>query len=124
MDDGFWLSLPERHIQRLEHQHLLTRNRQFDLVEVIEEHPELLGIGIDEKTGVVITGDTFEVIGRTCITVYDHERLIPPNGKFFVLMPGDTYNMKTKEAFRPTESKEPFEHITHKKWSNETMKSR
>ena len=99
-------------------QHLLTRNRQFDLVEVIEAHPELLGIGIDEKTGVVITEDTFEVIGRTCIAVYDHEQLIPPNGKFFFLMPGDTYNMKTKEAFRSTESKELFERVTHKEWSH------
>ena len=97
-------------------QHLLTRNRQFDLIEVIEAHPDLLGIGIDEKTGIVVMGDTFEVIGRTCIAVYDHERLITPNGRFYFLMPGDTYNMKTKEAHRITESKEPFERISNQKW--------
>jgi cyanophycinase len=30
-------------------QHVLRRNRQFDLVDVIRARPELLGIGIDEK---------------------------------------------------------------------------
>lgn len=35
-------------------QHLLMRNRQFDLVDVINEHPELLGIGIDENTAIVV----------------------------------------------------------------------
>ncbi|NNF29412.1 MAG: cyanophycinase, partial [Gemmatimonadetes bacterium] len=30
-------------------QHLLRRNRQFDLIEVVEARPELLGIGLDEN---------------------------------------------------------------------------
>ena len=45
-------------------QHLLRRNRHFDLVEVIEAHPELLGIGLDEDTAIVVRGNTFEVIGN------------------------------------------------------------
>ena len=35
-------------------QHLLRRNRQFDLLEVIRARPELLGIGIDEDTAIVV----------------------------------------------------------------------
>src|SRR6185436_4216153 len=42
-------------------QHLLKRNRQDDLVPVITKHPELLGIGIDESTAIVVTKDQFEV---------------------------------------------------------------
>ena len=38
-------------------QHLLRRNRQFDLIEIIEAWPELLGIGIDENTAIVVQGD-------------------------------------------------------------------
>jgi cyanophycinase len=45
-------------------QHLLMRNRQFDLIEVIEAHPELLGIGLDEDTAIVVSGDNFQVIGQ------------------------------------------------------------
>ena len=44
-------------------QHLLRRNRHFDMVEVIRARPELLGIGIDEDTAIVVRGDAFEVIG-------------------------------------------------------------
>ena len=35
-------------------QHLLKRNRQFDLIEIIEAHPNLLGIGLDENTAIVV----------------------------------------------------------------------
>ena len=52
-------------------QHLLTRQRQDDLVEVITKKPELLGLGIDEPTAIVVTGDRFEVIGKTVVGVYD-----------------------------------------------------
>ncbi|MGB0578949.1 MAG: cyanophycinase, partial [Limisphaerales bacterium] len=40
-------------------QHLLRRNRQFDLIEIIEAKPKLLGIGIDENTAMVVKGDVF-----------------------------------------------------------------
>lgn len=51
-------------------QHILRRNRQFDLVEVIKAHPELLGIGIDESTAIVVQQNAFEVIGASYAAVY------------------------------------------------------
>ena len=38
-------------------QHVLKRNRHFDMLEIIARHPELLGIGIDENTALVVRGD-------------------------------------------------------------------
>ena len=61
-------------------QHLLRRNRQFDLIEVIETHPHLLGIGIDEDTAIVVEGDEFEVMGQSYVVIYDHERLLDSGG--------------------------------------------
>jgi cyanophycinase len=52
-------------------QHLLRRNRQFDLIEIVQAHPELLGIGIDENTAIVVRGDRFEVMGAGCVAIYD-----------------------------------------------------
>ena len=46
-------------------QHVLKRNRQFDMLDVIKTHPELLGIAIDEDTAIVVQGDQFEVIGKS-----------------------------------------------------------
>lgn len=59
-------------------QHLLRRNRQFDLIEIIEAHPELLGIGLDENTAIVVRGDAFEVMGQGYVAIYDHERQVQP----------------------------------------------
>ena len=69
-------------------QHLLKSNRQFDLIEVIEANPNLLGIGLDEDTAIVVQGDEFRVIGQGYVAVYDHRRSIPPRGKFYFLAPG------------------------------------
>jgi cyanophycinase len=82
-------------------QHLLKRNRQFDLVALIRRRPDLLGIGLDEDTAIVVKGDAFEVIGRSYVAVYDHQKSIPPAGPFYFLTAGDTYNLKTRQATRP-----------------------
>lgn len=97
-------------------QHLLRRNRQFDLIEVIEAHPELLGIGLDEDTAIIVEGDRFEVIGESYVAIYDNQRQIPPGGKFFFLAPGDRYDMGSRQAWRPTETERPLERVEKAPW--------
>lgn len=99
-------------------QHLLQRNRQFDLIPVIEAHPELLGIGLDENTAIVVQGDRFEVIGQSFVAIYDHQRMLDSGGKFYLLRPGDRYNLATREAFRPTRGEEPLERVEEKAWND------
>jgi len=52
-------------------QHLLAMNRQFDIFEILDTHPELLGIGLDENTTIIISGNTFEVLGKSYVAIYD-----------------------------------------------------
>jgi cyanophycinase len=92
-------------------QHLLRRNRQFDLLEVIEAHPELLGIGIDENTAIVVTGDEFDVIGQGYVVIYDRHRQVTGGGRFYFLSPGDVFDLKSREAFRATTERKPLERI-------------
>jgi cyanophycinase len=61
-------------------QHILKRNRQFDLIEVIKARPELLGIGIDESTAILVQKNAFEVLGDSYVAVYDINQ-INGNGK-------------------------------------------
>lgn len=82
-------------------QHLLRRNRQFDLLGVIEKHPELLGIGLDENTAIVVRGDTAEIIGQSYVAVYDNRRPAGAPGPFYLLQPGDRFNLHTREASHP-----------------------
>ena len=97
-------------------QHLLRRNRHFDLIEVIEAHPELLGIGLDEDTAIVVEGDRFEVIGQSYTAIYDNQRQIPPSGRFYFLAPGDRFDLGTREAWRPTETERPLERVEKTPW--------
>jgi cyanophycinase len=97
-------------------QHVLRRNRQFDLIEVIERHPELLGIAIDEDTAIVVRGDEFEVIGQSYVLIYDHQRQLDSGGRFYALAPGDRYNLRTREATRPSTTRQPLERIVKKPW--------
>lgn len=80
-------------------QHINTRNRWDDLIPVITKFPNLLGIGLSEGTAIVVTGDTFEVVGKWKVTVHDNTRLYQPWEKpYFVLSPGDVYNMAARKV--------------------------
>ena len=99
-------------------QHVLRRNRQFDMVEVIEAHPELLGIGLDEDTALVVQGDRAEVIGRSYALIYDNQATTGNNGSFYFLAPGDRFNLATREGSRPTTSQSPIQGVEKKPWGS------
>lgn len=81
-------------------QHLLVRNRQFDLIEVIKAKPELLGIGLDEGTAIVVQGDRFEVVGPSFVAIYD-PKILEKTGRFYFLRAGDRFDLKNRTASRP-----------------------
>jgi cyanophycinase len=88
-------------------QHVLRRNRHFDLIQVIEAHPGLLGIGIDENTAIVIQGDRFEVMGESYVLIYDNQQMVGEEGRFYFLAPGDRFDLSTREALRPATTYQP-----------------
>lgn len=45
-------------------QHFAQRNRFPDLIPVVERHHQMLGVGIDEATAIVVTKSRADVIGR------------------------------------------------------------
>lgn len=88
-------------------QHLLQRNRQFDLIEVVRTYPELLGIGLDENTAIIVEGNEFEVLGKSFVAIYDYSlweenpaalNTLPNGGKFFLLREGDRYDLKNRQV--------------------------
>ena len=97
-------------------QHLLRRNRHFDLLEVVEARPELLGIGLDENTAIVVRGDTFEVVGQSYAVIYDNRSTLDNGGRFYFLAPGDRYDMAGRKATRPTRSEDPLDRVTDTPW--------
>ncbi len=87
-------------------QHFVTRKRHNRLISLLAEHPDLMGVAIDESTAILVKPDeTFEVIGAKQVIVYD------PAGAKFSILPnqnigftnlvmhaltdGDRFDMKT-----------------------------
>ena len=104
-------------------QHILRRNRQFDLINVIKESPKLIGIGLDESTAIVVQRDTFDVIGKSYVAVYDYNTIIgsgekhvngknenftASNGPFFFLSKGQKYDLNIRQVIKePRKSRAP-----------------
>lgn len=75
-------------------QHLLARKRENDLLPVIRKHPQLLGVGIDEATAIVLKGQTAEIIGKSKVLFYDIALEKTLGEKFYITLdPGDRYNL-------------------------------
>jgi cyanophycinase len=53
-------------------QHFVWRSRHNRLFTAIIEHPELLGIGIDESTAILVKGNTAEVVGESQVMVFSN----------------------------------------------------
>jgi cyanophycinase len=94
-------------------QHLLKRNRQFDLVDFIKKSPELIGIGLDEATSIVVQRDTLEVIGKSYAVIYDHNTIVgkgenhvkdskedytASSGPFIFLSQGQKYDLRNRKV--------------------------
>jgi len=88
-------------------QHFATRKRHNRLISVISGHPELVGIGIDESTAIIVNPDqTFVVIGEKNVIIYDpskaevnlrNDRAISIRGMtMHVLLDGERYDLKKK----------------------------
>ena len=78
-------------------QHVLARNRSFDLPKVLEKLPTSLGIGLDENTAMVVKKDTFSVIGESYLLVYDKSTENP----FYLLKKGDKYDLQKRQVITP-----------------------
>lgn len=89
-------------------QHHLARNRHYDMFELLERKPELLGIGIDEYTAILVQNNTFEVIGDRYVTIYDGtfwspyfndiDTLDKGVNKFYFLSNGNKYDLKKRRV--------------------------
>lgn len=52
-------------------QHFLKRQRDNRLLSAVFDHPNLVGVGIDESTAVIVHDNAFDVVGRSSVVVID-----------------------------------------------------
>lgn len=91
-------------------QHFIKRKRHNRLISLMCEHPDLIGIAIDEATAIILyPDDTFEVFGENQVMVFDPTESenvrLDKNGNFGItnikihlLIHGDKFDLKTKRV--------------------------
>jgi cyanophycinase len=50
-------------------QHFAQRGRYGRLLGVLDDHPELMGIGVDERTAAIVQGNSLRVLGESQVAV-------------------------------------------------------
>ena len=89
-------------------QHFVRRKRHNRLISLTTENPEILGVGIDESTAIVVNPDnTFDVIGDRSVIVYDFSRsaieVFPDKGisahagMIHILRRGDKFDLNARK---------------------------
>lgn len=74
--------------------HLTSAKREGELITVVDQHPDLLGIGLEDEASVLVVGDTAEVLGSGRAAIYDDLR----HGElwYYWLRPGDRLDLRAR----------------------------
>jgi len=80
-------------------QHFTQRKRQPDMTGVMQRFPQILGIGLDEATAIVVRGQTAEVLGAGQAHFYDY-RTAPQacEPDFTAVKAGQKYDLVERKA--------------------------
>jgi cyanophycinase len=78
-------------------QHFTQRNRHADMEGVMKAHPQLLGIGIDESTAILVRGEIADVIGKNSVFFFDrsNDSAEQPSIK---VNAGERFNLVTRKT--------------------------
>ncbi len=75
-------------------QHILTRKRERDMGAVVKAHPELLGIGIDEGTAILVARNRFTVLGKSKVAI------TTAGAEMYFLKSGDSFDLKHRKQLK------------------------
>ena len=71
--------------------HLTSAKRDNELVNVCDENPSILGLGLDDEVALIVRANSFDVIGKGGVAVYDN---LPKEGAWYYwLKPGDSFDL-------------------------------
>ncbi len=83
-------------------QHFSQRGRQKDMTTLVEKYPQLLGIGIDESTAIVVEKSRAKIVGRGKVFFYDRSQPVDADGKespgFVALAAGEEFDLEKREV--------------------------
>lgn len=83
-------------------QHFAQRKRFADMTRLVDFYPEILGIGIDESTALIVEGSKGVVAGRGDVHFYDRRKSAPEDGPDYESVgSGGVYDLKARAVLKP-----------------------
>ncbi len=96
-------------------QHFSQRKRQRDMTSLVNRYPQLLGIGIDEATAIVVVQSNARVVGKGRVHFYDRRRpVVPGEDDFIALEEGSVFDMASRSVVDEKETTEPTPSVGEK----------
>lgn len=77
--------------------HFLQRERHGPFSELVARHPQLLGIGVDADTTLIVHKSVAEVLGNECVSFYNANA---PDTSPVILKKGQRYDLSKRRALR------------------------
>jgi cyanophycinase-like exopeptidase len=80
-------------------QHFSQRGRHKDMTQLVNRYPQLLGIGLDEATAIIVQKSKAEVVGRGNVHFYDRNLPIYPDKPDYIALPnGSSYDLDKRKV--------------------------
>jgi len=88
-------------------QHFTQRNRFKDMDLFKKTFPQMIGLGIDENTAVVVQGHTMQVMGKYKVAIYAHPKSADEktsSTKYIRLKAGERYDLKARREVETSDT--------------------
>lgn len=84
-------------------QHFTQRGRHKDLTQLVSRYPQLLGIGLDEATAIIVQKSKAEIVGNGRVFFYDSQRPVVGDEPDYVALPkGSSYDLAKRAVLIDT----------------------
>ena len=85
------------------------------MTSLVNCYPQLLGIGIDEATAIVVTRSNARVVGRGKVHFYDrHNPVIPGEDDFIALKEGAVFDLAGRVVVAQSNELQPVPSVGKK----------
>jgi cyanophycinase len=88
-------------------QHFSQRGRHKDMTQLVNKYPQILGIGIDETTAIVVQKSKAEVVGRGRVHFYDRNQPVYPDKPDYIALPaGSEFDLVERTVLKDASEKD------------------
>ena len=89
-------------------QHFSQRRRQKDMTQLMNRYPQLLGIGLDEGTAIIVQKSVAEIVGAGKAHFYNRNLpVFPDRPDYIALSAGATYDLAQRSVLKEPLNQKP-----------------